>query len=327
MKMKTVGIAIVAMILLSSMVTVQVAYAASGNSTGTAHVGSNIPTITSPMLYLPPSTAKNATSINTNTEYYVNFTISDLNTLADLNNVTIRIYLDGALENGTDTLFDHFSYTWVESSATWACLNGEGYIVQDDCEDPGTAYGETSYEFRLGFKLSKVGRYTSASGLGWKISIFVWDDTATPNADADRTLFFDVNYYCEISITDVNHAWTGLYPSTSINVTVDSEPVDFTVLSNDFYNITCKGSVGGLIKGAGPDSIAYTNLVFYGNDTLALATIMTEGYLDVGDLTDKAACTDDDPAVSHGIYLWLTVPEGTMPGDYVYTLSIQILQA
>ena len=320
MKTKTkIGILLVSMLLLS-LSTLQVAHAASGDSTGTAHVLSAEPTLSNPQLLTTSNSDVNNTGLTVNTEYWCNFTIGHGSELSYLKNVTIRIW-DSALtgESDTDFIYQHYSYTWVESTDTWSCLNGAGYIVEANCSDPGAASSLTTYEFRLAFKLSKIARYAATPN--WKITIFVWDDATPNNEDVDRSLVFGANFYSEITITDTTHEWTGLLPSTSVNVTVDSAPVDFTVLANGQYDIQCMGNAS-LTKGS--DTIPLSNLRFYGADTLTSSSIMTTEYQNVGALQDQAACTTETP-VNHGIYLWLTVPDGTPPGDYVYKLSTQII--
>lgn len=316
---------LVTTILLSLLLTTGTVLAGSeGTSTGTATVISSVPEITSPELWDSGETVnKNNTALTVGTEYHMNFTITDANTLADLDNVTIRIWDSGSAktENDTDAQVDHYSFTWVESTDVWASTPS-GYNITANCQDPGTASSATSYEFTLAFKLSKVAAYATTPD--WKISIFVWDDTATPNADSEKTLMFGVAFYSEISITDSTHTWSSLTAGSSTNVTMDSPPLDFTVIANANWDGQAKGS-GDLTKGA--DTIALSNARIYQSNTLTSSASLTTGYVDIGGLTAQSPPTDENSAISSSVYLWLTVPSGTPAGDYVYTLYIQIIQA
>lgn len=307
---------------LVSSFTVAIAYGGSeGNSPGTAHVASAIPAITSPELWnLAEDTNENGQPITVSTEYHLNFTIADANTLADLDNVTIRFWLDGtATENDTDAEANHYSYTWVEATDTWASLTGAGYIVQDNCEDPGTAGSVTTYEFRLGFKVSRVALYATASN--WKVSIFVWDDS--DNGDADQTLGCGIAFYAEIGMTDSTHEWTGLTPGVSINETVDGDgDIDFTVLANANWNATTKAS-GDLTKA--PDTIPLLDNLYF-NKT-GVAVNMETGYLDIPGLTNQNPPTAEASPTATNEVLYLCVPGGTPSGDYTYTLYINIIKA
>ena len=320
-KLKTKLFAL-AIITFSIIATFGVAYAASeGTSAGTASVSSAVPTITSPELWnMTENGNKNNTALTVNTEYHINFTIADSNTLADLNNVTIRIWLSGtATENGSDTQTNHYSYTWVESTDTWASLTGASYIVAANTTDPGTAYAGTSYEFRLAFKLSRTAAYATTPN--WKISIFVWDDSS--NADDEKTLMGGIAFYSEISITDTTHAWAALTPGGSNNVTVGGDgDIDFTVIANAAWDGETKANAA-LTKGG--DTIALTNLRFH-KTTLASSAAITTTYQDIGALTNQTATTDEASPTATYETLWLTVPSGTPSGDYTYTLYIQITQ-
>lgn len=326
MKVSKSKLFVASMILFSVIATFGVVYAdSSGSSTGTAHVSSAVPTVTLPEYWnLAENTDVNNTALTVNTQYHINFTVSDANTMADLDNVTIRVWLDGtATENASDAEANHYSFTWVESTDTWACPLAAGYIVGANCSDPGTAGATQTYEFRLAFKFSQVAAHAATPA--WKVSIFVWDDS--DNADSDKTLMSGTAFFSLISVTDATHAWEAsgsLVPGSYTNETVDGDgDIDFTVIANAAWDAQTMAN-GDLTNGT--NTIALGNLLVH-EDTLGSAINMTTGYLDVGGLTSEAATTAEGSPTAAKETLWLTVPAGTMPGDYVYVLSIQIVEA
>lgn len=301
-----------------------VSAASEGSSEGTATILSATPAITSPELWNEAEdTDKNSSDLTVNTEYHLNFTIGDSNTLADLKNITIRIWHSSeATENDTDAQIDHYSVTWVESTDTWACLPS-GYIDDTDCEDPGTASGLTSFEFRCAFDLSKVANHTTTGSDTWKISIFVWDDS--DNADSEKTLMFDVTFYAEISITDTTHAWSNLVPGYTNNVTDGDGDIDITVISNANYDVEAQGNQSALINQYA-DEIQIGNITLH-KDTLGSSIPLTVSWADVVGLTGQTAPTDEASPTAVAFILWLDTPDGTPAGDYEYKLEIRITEA
>lgn len=296
----------------------------SGESEGTATVLSAEPSISSPELWNEAEdTDQNSTDLTVNTEYRLNFTIGHASTLATLKNVTIRIWHSTeATENDTDAQIDHYSVTWVESTDTWAVVPA-GYIDQADCEDPGTASGLTSYEFRCAFDLSKVGIHTTTGTDTWKISIFVWDDSE--NADNEKTLMFDVAFYAEISITDTIHAWSSLSPNDNNEVVDGDGDIDFTVISNEDYDVEAQGNQSALINQYS-DEILIGNITLH-KDTEGSSIPLTVTWADVGGLTSQSAPTDEASPTAVAFILWLDVPNGTPAGNYEYKLEIRITEA
>lgn len=310
-------------LLCLALAVVQQAFAApDGQSSGTATVSSVGPSISSPELWdSEETTNKNNTALAVNTEYHVNFTVSDSNSLADLNNCTIITWDSSATtETGADAQTNHYTFTWVESTDTWSCSGpGSSYIVTANCKDPGSGSTETSFEFTLAFKLSRVAGYNATTTV-WKIKIYAYDDAGS--SDFEQSLMFGVAFYSEVSITDTTHTWSNLQPGDT-GRTVDGDgDIDFTAIANDDWRIQAKGS-GDLTSGS--NTIALSNLKIH-EDTQASAVSLTTTYTDVGGLINQSPPTDENSPTAAFVTLWLDVPSGTPPGDYTYTLYIQVLQ-
>lgn len=310
-------------ILLMLVFNINAVYGeSSGESEGTAQVTSAIPSITSPELWdSAETTNKNNTALTVNTEYHANFTISDANTMADLKNVTIRVWeTTYSTENASDSEREHYTFTWTESTDTWASTPS-GFVVSANCKDPGTGGTETSFEFTLAFDLSKVANYT-ASTTDWQISIFVWDDA--DNGGSEKTLRHGVAFYSEISITDTTHQWSGLLPGDT-DKTVDGDgDIDFTVIANANWDAQAKGNASVLIS-ENADEIGIGNITIH-KDTLASSVSLTTTYADIGGLTAQSPPTAEGSPIATYCTIWLDVPSGTPVGNYEYKLQLQIIQ-
>lgn len=316
-----IGLQTLAILLCLALAIVQPAFAATeGQSDGTATVNSLSPLISSPELWNSTETGdKNATALTVDTEYHVNFTVADDNALGNLHNVTIIMWESGySTEGDSDAERDHYTFTWTESTDIWAS-SPSGFNKTANCKDPGTGSSATSFEFTLAFDLSKVANYTS-SNTAWKIKIYAYDDEGNP--DSDATLMYGVAFYSEISITDTTHGWSSLDPGdTNIQMDTPDGDLNFTIVANDNWKIQAKGS-GDLTSGS--NTIALSNVKIH-KDTEGSATSLTTGYLDVDGLTSQSPPISESGTATY-CTLWITVPNGTPPGDYTYTLNLQILQ-
>jgi len=309
------------MLLLLVFAIIQPALAATeGTSTGTATINNVAPSISSPEFWdSGEETNKNATALTVNTEYHVNFTVTDNSNLGQLHNVTIKMWESGySTEGSSDAETKHYTFTWVESTDTWSS-SPSGFITTGGCKDPGTGSSATSFEFTLAFDLSKVANYTS-SNTAWKIKIYAYDDSGSSASDA--TLMYGVTFYSEISITDTTHGWTSLTPGdTNEQINSPDSDIDFTIVANANWKIQTKGS-GALTSGS--NTIALSNVKIH-KDTLGSAASLTISYADLGGLTNQSPPTSESGTATY-CTLWITVPNGTPPGDYTYTLSLQIVQ-
>lgn len=293
--------------------------ASEGTSSGTIHVNDVSPSVSSAELWNSGETLnKNASALTVNTECHVNFTVTDDNTLKNLNNVTIIMWESGtASEGASDAERTRYTFTWVNSTDTWAS-SPSGFITTGNCKDPGSGSSATSYEFTLAFDLSRVATYTS-SNTAWKIKIYAYD--AGGNAASDATLMFGLAFYSEITITDATHSWGNLNPgATDQQITSSDGDIDFNIVANDNWTVQAKGS-GDLTNGA--NTIALSNVKIH-KDTLSSAVSLTQTYADVGGLTNQTAPSSQSGTAADCI-LWISVPNGAMPGDYTYTLSLQIV--
>jgi len=302
----------------------------SGTSTGTATVTSTAPTISSVELWNMIETVDaNDSALTVNTEYHLNFTVSDANTMADIKNVTIIAWDNRSqVVTDADSQRYHYTWTWVNLTDVWACPLSANYIVTENYSDPNpAALGEGSYEFRLAFKLSKVANYSNGVTYdGWQFNIAVFDaalNQGTYGVGTGGRTQFGVASYLEISITDVTHSWSAA-PNTTNNVVSagGDGKVDFTALTNRVWKAQVEGTQN-LTKG--DDLIGLDNVTQYGSNVVGSSVPLTFEYADVTGITAQAAPADEASPTAVGVWLWLDIPTGTPAGNYVYTLNIQVV--
>jgi hypothetical protein len=267
----------------------------------------------------------NDTALTVNTEYHLNFTVSDANTMADLKNVTIIAWDNrGQLVTDADSERYHYTWTYVNTTDAWACPLSANYIITENYSDPNpAALTAGSFEFRLAFKLSKVANYSNTSHDGWQFNITVFDaalNQGTYGVGMGGRTQFGVASYLAITITDVTHSWSAA-PNTADNALTGDGHVDFTSLTNRVWKAQVYGSTN-LTKGG--DIIGLYNVTQYGSNDVGSSVPLTFSYADVTGITSQAAPTAEASPTAVGVWLWLDIPTGTPAGDYVYTLNIQI---
>jgi len=310
-------------LLLSGLVTVTALADSSGESEGTVTVSSAVPSLDNIQLTDLASADKNDTALNVNQEYWLIWNVTDANTMEELDNCTVYIYDDRSANPGdSDAEREHFTYTWVESTDTWACPVGASFLVGANCTDPGTDGTETEYEFRLAFILSKVANYSNGgSPYDWKAQINVYDDAA--NSDTEDQIQHGVASYFEISITDTTHSFGSLAPGTSDNE-VQSEPIDFTVIANTQWKAQVQSNASTLIDGSG-HNFNIGNITVYGSDTVGSSVALTTTYADLGALTDQSPPSAEGSPSSVGVYAWIDIPAAQFSAVYQYKLQIQVV--
>lgn len=298
--------------------------APSGSSDGSAQVGNTAPTVTNPGFYdSTDSTNTNDTSIDVWMEYHVNCTVTDENTLNDLENVTYIIWEENYADEGSaDSNVNHYTFRYVNDTDTWEEVGpdaaGDSHLVSGSCSDPAD-HAATSGTFKLAFKLHKTANYT-VSTTAWKIKIIAYDgDTSGSN----QQLFFAVNFFVELTVDDSSHGWSSLSAGDT-DIPIDSPAdgdINITMTANAKFDLQAKGS-GDLAKTGGGTPIGLGNVTIH-KDTLASSASLTTNYADIGGLTGLSSGEDQ----AHSFKLWIDVPLGTEHGTYTYTLDIQGVQA
>lgn len=328
---KTLALLTATILLLSMLFVAPTLAASEGDSDGTITVTSATPAISSVELWNEAEdTDKNNTALTVNLEYHLNFTVSDSNTMADLHNVTIWMWNSGGGTSKGDSNAErnHYTYTWTESTDTWAS-SPSGFHDAADCKDPGTGGSETSYEFTLAYDLSKVGNYSNGGAPydGWSINITAYDDSA--NEGSDTTGQFGIASYLDLTVTDSTHTFSGAPNSNDNAVSAGGDAkIDVSIITNYEFDVQVK-SMNATVNSTGTptDYFNIGNITHYGSDVAGSSVALTTSYVDVTGLTNQTPPTAEASPVTPGVYLWLDVPDGQAAHtDYTYTLRIQIIR-
>ena len=313
---------IVLLVLLCMPLTMVYA-ATEGTSTGTATVGNNNPTVTLPTFTDTSSVSKVGAQIDVFTEYWVGATIGDTNQLTDIATIDFIIWdVATTTEGGANTNTDHYTFRYTQATDTWEEVGpdaaGDSHLVSASCSDP-VDQSATSGIFKCAFKLHKTGQYAATAT--WDIKVIATDDgTASAN---DATMGFGVNFYAELTVTDATHSWTSVSAGSNDNV-IDGGggsdgDIDISVTANAAFDVQAKAG-GNLVSGG--NTITIDKVTIHAT-TLASSIPLTTIYADVTGLTAQTA----GEAQAKAFKLWLDVPAGQAPGEYTYTLSIQVVQS
>ena len=297
--------------------------ASSGSSDGSAQVGNTAATLVNPGFYDITDSDANNTSVDVWTEYYVNCTVTDDNTLNDLENVTYIIWDETYADEGSaDSNVNHYTFRYENDTDTWEEVGpdaaGDSHLVSGNCSDPAD-HAVISGTFKLAFKLHKTANYTALT-TAWKIKTIAYD---SDTSDSNQQLFFGVNFFVELTVDDSSHAWSSLNPGDAdilIDTPADGK-IDVTVTANAQFDLQVKGS-GDLAKTGGGTPIGLGNVTIH-EDTLGSSVSLTESYADIGGLTGLSS----GESQAHSLKLWIDVPSGTEHGTYTYALDIQGVMA
>ena len=294
----------------------------SQDSTGTINVVAEC-TISSPELWDSGwSTDKNETQLTVNTEYRVNFTVSDQDGMDDISYCYVKIWdTSTSSEDGANDENDHYTFKW--DGATWSCLGpGAGFYKGG----AGSASASlTQYEFYVGFNLSKVAQYSNAGPTydGWKVTINASDTEANVDTET-QCLGFGVAEYMEETGLSTTHSWDGLLQgSTNTALTTPVGKLTFTAIANRVWNATAKSNA----TTAHVPSLGYTlgigNVTFYSSDNVESSIPLTTNEQVIGTL-DAQAVPSSESGTEVYCYLWVDIPADQPPGAYVYKLTITV---
>ena len=319
------------MFVILMLGSVASAYAnGTGNSSGTINVVTQC-TLSSPELWDAGwSIDKNETQLTVNTEYRVNFTLSDKDGMDDIQNAYVKIWdSDDAVseENDTDSENAHYTLCWNATHGTWACLGPDPAFYKSG--DGSNSSENTQYLFYVNFDLSKVALYSNdgPSYTGWKITINATDGTHWDVLT--QCLGFGVAEYMAMSGLAATHQWTSVIaPSNDQPLDDPAAYLSFTVIANRVWNATAKSNattahVPGLGYTLGIGNVTQNSVDTAGTST-ALSTSEAIIGKDGASPLDAQSVPASETGTACKIYLWVDIPDGLAPGAYVYTLTVTV---
>jgi hypothetical protein len=176
----------------------------------------------------------------------VNFTLDHSATIADIGNVTIRIYDDsqhGALwDTASPDGLQLVEFRWNESDDQWTVTDQGSFTLwsvnNTESIDPGASSSSTSFEFSMIFRPSKAARYDT----DWNVSCRVFDDSPTPDTDEDsETGLVTMAAYFEVSHSTSEYTW-GEVEENTVNASITPDTLTVDVISNIQWELSILGS-------------------------------------------------------------------------------------
>ncbi len=247
------------------------------------------------------------TYFDVDTYGWVKQTVTDVDGVADLKTVDIQVTtLDSKV----------FTLRWTQSSNTFSEVSDpDGIVTLDVSGSQRVNIDSDTDRIEFKFKISAAAQKGFAS-----VQATVIDDADAQDQDnyADE---FSINFYLEITIIDSSHGWTSIAPGATdvlINSPGDGD-IDLTITANADFSLQAKGS-GALT--AGGESIPLANVKVHAT-TLGSAIALTISYVNIPGLTSQTRGV----GVSKSFKLWISVPSPNENGDFVYTLSVQGVDA
>ncbi|RZN33972.1 MAG: hypothetical protein EF813_10410 [Methanosarcinales archaeon] len=302
--------------------------ATDGSSTGSFDLGSAAPTVTGVELYDAEHNATVA-DLTPTTEFAVKITAGDVNTIADIDAITVVIKAQGYAGTTTDVSYNA-TYQWTNNSG-WALIGPtdtqwtyESGVVPSDM----TAMSDDWY---VNFKLSEA----ATSEANWDLTVTADDGEGTGTA---TKLGIPMNFYAEISAADTSYSFGGVaLGALELPIIGDDQDVDVNVTANGDFKLYSKsdatwvGNTTGDIATVNPEALNSSDIQLRNGKNATFADggcVQVEGglgYYLINDFSDEVGPTAE-AGENRGIYQWLSVAStGLLPDEYQGTYYVQIL--
>ena len=274
--------------------------ALSDTSNGSVTINSTSPSVTA--IALPSST-------DVNTYFYINATISDDNTLNDIDNLTFYIYNSNySAWDGTDNVTDHFTLTYINSTDTWTS-SPSGYVDSANSIEPSDKT-VVSGDYKAYFKFSTVSQ---AVGAYWYVRVKATDNDG--NEGTMTSTAFTVNKYFSLDIQQGNFNFGSVNPGTDNNVIANPGSGHLTITAIANYNYTMQLSRS-----------SWSSL-----DSKFTITRDSGGGTEITTSAADWLTNQDAPSAeagtTHQLSLFLDVATGVPDTTYTFTLTAAIASA
>ncbi len=240
-------------------------------------------------------------SVDVDTFFFINASVSDSNTLNDIANITYYIYnLNDSSWDGADDITEHYTITYINSTDTFTS-NPSGYVDSVGSIVPSDKTLVTG-DYKAKFNFSTVAHYV---GYYWYVRVEVKDGEGS---DVTTSSAFSVNKYFSVDITDASFSFGSItVPSTDRPITTPSSGnLTITAIANYNYTLQLKRSTWSsldskfeITRGTGSGTVITTS--------------------DADWKVNQAPSTTES-GVSENLPLFLDVADGVPHGAYTFTL-------
>ncbi|MCJ7651943.1 MAG: hypothetical protein MUP85_25370 [Candidatus Lokiarchaeota archaeon] len=240
-------------------------------------------------------------SVDVNTYFFINASVSDSNTLNDIANITYYIYnSNDSSWDGADGITKHYTITYINSTDTFTSTPS-GYVDSGGSIVPSDKTQVTGV-YKAKFKFSTVAHYV---GNYWYVRVEVND---SEGSDVLTSSAFTVNKYFSVDISEASFSFGSVtVPSTDNPITTPvSGYLTITAIANYNYTLQLKRSTWSSLD----SKFTITR------DTGG-GTVITTSYVDWK--VNQAPSTTES-GVSENLPLFLDVADGVPHGSYTFTL-------
>lgn len=265
------------------------------------------------------SVTDNASSGDVDPESYfwVNVRVRDNNTLADIDNVIVKVYENSLDDTDADNKENHYTF-WFDPSdnsfyTTMTNSQGDAFIDNASSTYPSDLTATTdNYNFKI------LINGTASHENDWDVWAKVEDEADSDTSETEND--FNVMTYVSYSLGVSTLEWSGLSMPSSNNVCDNNSdnPIVTSIETNVSYDV--KHKVSNWTDDG--NTIGYDNTLWDVDNTVENTEAMTKGTF-----TDTHTNRSEGEAVTENIYYWLDVPTGTPDGTYTTTFNIEVVEA
>lgn len=325
-------VSIATMLVAILAATAMPAMADEGSSTGSFNLVSAAPTVTGVELYDAEHNAP-VSRLTPTSEFAMKITAGDVNTIADINTITVVIKAQSYAGTTTDVSYNA-TYQWT-ASGDWALIGPTEtqWTCEPGSSEPGVMT-DMSGDWYVNFKLSEA----ATSEANWNITVTAADDGG--NIGTNSKFGIPMDFYAEISAVDTSYSFGDVTLGTFQNqINGDDQDVDVNVTANGNFKLYSKSDATWIGNGTGDIATVNPNALNSGEIQLRdgknatfddSGCVQVEGgigYYWINDFSNEEGPTAE-VGENRGIYQWLSVAStGLLPDEYQGTYYVQILNA
>lgn len=332
-RMSNIVAIVVAVALLVAMLPTVVLAADNGSINGEFTLGDAAPTVDSVVLYESTGTST-VTAMTPETEFVIKVTVTDTNSLNDLDHVKVTLYLDS---DGTYNSGDVPGTGDAQTCAIMTAYNSDDWATDNVSSDFGTSTrwqfvsltqptdtSLSSGTFEFKFEVGAVATMTTGS-TEWHIHAEANDGTAVTGYQENITMA----WYGELTVSG-SVSWSGITPGGDF--TSQTGTITENYVSNGAWVI--KVAATSPWASAGGNATLVTDNTTLGasefalkaNDTTELATAeYVQEYTTYSNTIQTGTQTTEAGDTSATNTLWLSLgspfPNGTYSGSIYYKIS------
>jgi hypothetical protein len=245
--------------------------------------------------------------------FWVNVRVRDNNTLADIDNVIVKVYENSLADTDADDKENHYTFWFDPSDNTWhsSLTNTQGSAFIGTGTYPSDLTATTdNYNFKI------LINGTASHVNDWDVWAKVEDEAASDNSETAND--FDVNKYVSYSLGVSTLEWSGLSVPSENNACDNNtdNPIVTSIETNVSYDVQHKVT-----------DWTYSGNTIGADNTSWNTTASPDGTTMSNSFQNAYTNESEGEAVTKNIYYYLDIPTGTPDGTYTSTFTIEVAEA